>query len=605
MNKLALVILVPLVAFSQVERSTIVGTAMDSTKRVVSGATVTVRNIETDVAFHTKTDADGAYVAPDLIPGTYDVTIQMEGFKQHVTNGIKVGVGERIRADASLEVGTVTEQVNVTAQEALVQSESATLGTAIPEQTIVDLPLNGRSFIDLLPLSSGISTGTPGRLLNGRGVQTARGSTAFSNNGFRDTSNNFLIDGIDNNDMAVGTITYYPSVDAISEVKVQTSASDAEFGRNGGGAVNLMIKSGTNSLHGSVYEFVRNTAFNAKNFFVPATTPTPPMHRNQFGSSVGGPVIKNKLFFFGDYEGKRYVDGITYTNSVPTAAEKAGNFAGLNTIYDPSTYNPATQTRQPFAGNQIPATSINSISQFLEAFYPNPNLPGRVNNFVYNPSNRTRGDQFDVKGDYYLSDKDNMFLRYSYSYFQLNHPAEYPSTSIGSGGGGSSNYDGVNTDPTHQVSYTETHLFSPTLVNTIRLGFVRFVIQEIRTNYGKDLSDAAGIPGSNVSATSSGLMGVSISGYGSLGDSTFSPALLYQNNYSFQEGLARQPLRSQHKSRSPGNSPSTQFFPVGESAWSDVFCYQLHRAPAQAATTGDAFATFLLGLPSSGSVSHS
>jgi hypothetical protein len=588
----------------QVERGTIVGTAMDSTGAVVAGAAVMVRNVETNVVFQTKTDAEGAYVAPDLLPGTYEVTVQMDGFKQHVTTRVVVDVGQRVRADASLEVGAMSEQVTVTAQATLVQSESSTIGTAISEQTIVDLPLNGRNFINLLPLSSGVTAGTPGRLLNGRGVQTARGSTAFSSNGFRDTANNFLIDGIDNNDMAVGTITYYPSIDAIAEVKVQTSASDAEFGRNGGGAVNLMTKSGTNSLHGSAYEFVRNTAFNAKNFFVPATTPTPPMHRNQFGSSVGGPVVRNKLFFFGDYEGQRYVDGLTYTNTVPTAAQKAGNFAGFNAIYDPSTYNPATQTRQPFPGNQIPLSRIDAASQFLEAFYPGPNLPSRVNNFAYTPSNLTRGDQFDIKGDYYLSEKDTMFLRASYSYFRLDHPAEYPSISIGSGGGGSANYDGQNIDPTHQFSYTETHLFSPTLVNTVRLGFVRFVIQETPTNYGDDLSAMAGIPGSNVSPTSSGLMGVGISGYGSLGDSTYSPALLYQNNYSFQENITWNHSAHSIKAGLQIIRRQLNFFQSGNPRGSMSFATSYTGQPAQAAATGDAFATFLLGLPTSGSVTR-
>jgi hypothetical protein len=328
--------------------------------------------------------------------------------------------------------------------------------------------------------------------------------------------------------MAVGTITYYPSIDAIAEVKVQTSASDAEFGRNGGGAVNLITKSGTNELHGTAYEFLRNSDLNAKNFLVPATSPKPVLRRNQFGASAGGRVIKDKLFVFGDYEGRRYVDGLTYTNTVPRTAQQQGNFAGFANIFDPSTYNTATQSRQPFPNNLIPSSRINPVSQFVAAFYPAPSLPARVNNFVYSPNQITRGDQFDIKGDYYVSNKDSMFLRYSYSYFALHKPPQYPLTLVGSGGGGNSNYDGDNIDPTHQVSLTHAHLFSPTLVNSIRLGFVRFVIQQTPTNWGKNISAEAGIPGSNVSQESSGLMGVTAAGYGALGDSTFSPALLFR-----------------------------------------------------------------------------
>lgn len=604
MKKLALLcLLIPITAYCQVERGTIVGTVTDSGGGVLTGADVTVRNTDTNVLFQTKTNEAGAYVAPDLLIGNYEVVIKVEGFKQNTVSGIKVGVGQRVRADAALQIGDIKESINVAAQAELVQDEASSVGTAITRQSIVDLPLNGRSFIDLLALSSGITTGTPGRLLNGRGVQTARGSSSFSNNGMRDTSNNFLIDGIDNNDMAVGTITYYPSVDAIAEFKVQTSASDAEFGRNGGGAVNLITKSGTNELHGSAFEFLRNTDMNAKNFFVAHTSPTPTMNRNQFGFSLGGPVKKNKLFFFGDYEGRRYIDGLTYVNTVPTLAQRAGNYTGLATLYDPSTYNATAQTRQPFPGNQIPASSISPISQFLYAFYPAPTQSG-INNFVYSPNQTTRGDQFDVKGDYYLSDKDNMFLRSSYSYFNLLKPDEYPATSLGSGNGGTSNYGGSNVDPTHQVSYMYTHLFSPTLVNTVRLGYTRFVIDQTPSNFDKNLTAEAGIPGINVSSQSSGLMQSGITGYGTLGDSQFSPALLFQNSFNVQESITWNHGAHSVKAGLQIVRRQLNFFQAQVPRGLMSFDTSFTSSPAAPSTTGDGFADFLLALPTSGSLTR-
>jgi hypothetical protein len=319
-------------AFGQVERGVIAGRVTDSTGGVAVGARVTVLHTGTNISFETMTDETGSYIAPSLTLGTYDITVQMEGFRTQTHRGIVVEIGQRVRADFSLQVGQVTETVDVSAEVPLIQSETSTVGTVIAAKTIEDLPLNGRSFIGLLTLSSGITSGTPGRLLNGRGTQVARGASAFSSNGMRDTSNNFLVDGIDNNEMAVSTITYFPSIDAIQEFKVQTSASDAEFGRNGGGTVNLTIKSGTNQIHGTVFEFLRNEKMDAKNFFDPAGAPTPPLKRNQFGFSLGGPIVRDKTFFFGDYEGKRYTEAQTFVSTVPTVAQQNGDFSGIRPI---------------------------------------------------------------------------------------------------------------------------------------------------------------------------------------------------------------------------------------------------------------------------------
>jgi hypothetical protein len=458
---------------AQVERGTIVGSVSDSSGAVVVGAEVTVKNVATNVAFQTRSDETGAYLAPSLIAGAYEITVRAPGFRTEIRKDAVLEIGQRLRVDFALQVGEVNQTIEVSAEAPLIQNESSTLGTVIAQKTIVELPLNGRSFISLLSLSSGITSGTPGRLLNGRGTQVTRGASAFSANGMRDTSNNFLIDGIDNNEMSVNTITYFPSIDAIQEFKVQTSVSDAEFGRNGGGTVNLTIKSGSNQLHGTVYEFLRNEKLDAKNFFDPPDKKIPPLKRNQFGFSLGGPIRRDKTFFFGDYEGRRYVEAQTFANTVPTAAQKASDFRGLSPIYDPASYDPATRTRQQFANNIIPADRINSASRFLAALLPDPSLPGQFRNQVNTPNRTTSADQFDVKVDHHFSPNDSMFVRYSYAWFTQFQPGDLP----GIAGGDPFRFHGNNESPSHQVTLTHTHLYSPTLINTLRLGYTRLTIE--------------------------------------------------------------------------------------------------------------------------------
>jgi len=583
--------------FGQVERGTVVGRVTDATGGVAVGAEVTVLNTGTNVAFQTTTDESGGYIAPTLVAGTYDVTVRLEGFRTETHRGILVEIGQRVRADFSLQVGQVTESVDVSAEGPLIQSESSTLGTVIAEKTITDLPLNGRSFISLLTLSSGITAGTPGRLLNGRGTQVVRGASAFSANGMRDTQNNFLVDGIDNNEMAVSTITYFPSIDAIQEFKVQTSASDAEFGRNGGGTVNLTVKSGTNQLHGTVFEFFRNEKLDAKNFFDPPNAPTPPLKRNQYGFSLGGPIVRQKTFFFGDYEGKNYSEAQTFVSTVPTKAQRVGDFSAIRPIYDPTTYDATSRLRERFANDRIPANRISAPSAVLKELYPDPNQASPINNFVFTPARVTDGDQFDVKIDQYFSEADSMFVRYSYAAFKQFQPGELP----GIAGGDGFRFHGNNSSPVHQIALTHTHLFSPTLINTLRLGFTRLTIDHVALNFGKDISAQAGIPGVNYSDFSSGLLGIQPDGYRRLGDSNFTPGLLFQNNYHLQENIAWIHGTHSFKGGIDIRRRHLNFFQVGNPRGNMTFSNVFTTQPQTPAGTGDGFASFLLGIPSSAS----
>jgi len=584
------------VSLAQVERGAIVGRVTDSTGLAVPAAEVIVHNTGTNVSFQTKSDEAGGYIAPSLNPGNYEITVKMQGFRAETHRGILIEVGQRVRADFTLQPGQVSETIEVTAEAPLIQNETSALGTVIAQKTIAELPLNGRSFISLLTLSSGITPGTPGRLLGGRGTQVQRGSSAFSANGMRDTSNNFLIDGIDNNEMAVSTIMYFPSVDAIQEFKVQTSASDAEFGRNGGGTVNLSIKSGSNDLHGTVYEFLRNEKMDAKNFFDPATRKIPPLKRNQYGFSLGAPIIKNKLFIFGDYEAKRYVEAQTYVNTIATNAQRAGDFSGFNLIFDP--LNVVGGLRAAFPDNKIPANRLSGPAKFYAGLLPQPNTSTRLNNFVFNPNKTTHGEQFDVKADQYFSNSDTLALRYSYSWFNLYQPVDLP----GKAGGDGFRFSGNNYSPSHQVALTHTHLFSPTLVNTARLGFTRLTIDQVSLNYGENLTAQAGIPGVNLTDFSSGLMAVTIAGYASMGDSGFTPAKLFQNNYHLQENVAWNHSEHSVKFGVDVRRRYLNFFQVGSPRGSMPFGTEITRQLPTVANTGDAFASFMLGIPNSGSM---
>ena len=598
-NLCVLLLALTVSAIAQVERGTILGHVTDASGLSVPNAEVSVTNTGTNVVFPTKTDDTGGFLAPALNAGEYEVSVKAQGFRTEVRRGIVLDIGQRVRADFTLQPGQVTETINVTAEAPLIQNETSTLGTVITTQTIEELPLNGRSFISLLTLSSGITPGTPGRLLGGRGTQVQRGASAFSANGMRDTSNNFLIDGIDNNEMAVNTIMYFPSVDAIQEFKVQTSASDAEFGRNGGGTVNLLIKSGTNEVHGTLYEFLRNEKLDAKNLFDTSKN-TPPLKRNQYGLSIGAPIRKNKTFIFGDWEAKRYIEAQTYVNTIATDAQRAGDFTGFNPIYDPSLYDPATRTRQPFNGNKIPASRIVGPAKFYAALLPQPNTGTKFNNFVYNPNRTTHGEQFDLKADHYLSTQDTFALRYSYAWFNLYQPVDLP----GVAGGDAFRFSGNNYSPSHQVGLTHTHLFSPSLVNTLRVGFTRLTIDQVSINYGKNLTEQAGIPGVNLTDFSSGLMSVTIAGYASMGDSGFTPAKLFQNAYHLQENLAWNHAQHNIKVGLDIRRRYLNFFQVGSPRGTMAFGPEITSQPFAPAGTGDAFATFLLGLPSTGSINR-
>ena len=287
--------------------------------------------------------------------GRYEVAAELTGFKRVVQSPVPLDVDQVARVDFSLSLGDIAETVNVVSERPVVNSETSSIGQIIDEKQVRGLPLNGRNFIQLGLLVPGTTEGPPGAGT----VPSRQGGVAISANGQRTDQNNWMLDGIDNNALFFGLAVIVPSTEAIEQFRVETSNYSAEFGRAAGAVVNLQIKSGTNRFSGVAYEFLRNDAFDAKNFF---DTEKAPLRFSQFGGSLGGPIMKDKAFFFGNFEGRRVKRGQTVGGVVPTAAQRRGDFSGQATIFDPSTYDAATNRRQPFANNQIPASRINPIS---------------------------------------------------------------------------------------------------------------------------------------------------------------------------------------------------------------------------------------------------
>src|SRR5689334_14555271 len=420
---------VPLTAVAQTVSGTILGTVTDTSGSVIPNAKVTIVNEGTGLTKTVQSDSNGEFTAPQLPTGHYTVMAELTGFKTVTVSNLELGVDQRARVDLKLEVGAMTESVSVEATSPLLQTSSSELGTTVQAAQIEALPLNGRNFVNLTRTLPGVLRGIPGANIDGAGSLAWRASASFSANGQRTRDNNYMLDGVDNNETWLQTVVIFPSVDALDEFKMQTSTYSAEFGRSLGGVVNLQIKSGTNAYRGSAFEFMRNDAFDANNFFNNrAHRDKPDFSQHQFGGTLGGALVKDKTFFFGDYQAHRETQGVTALSTVPTLLMRQGNFSELTrVIYDPT-------TGQPFPGNIIPADRIDSVARnILNQLYPEPNTTGTrqsngqtINNYLLNPIKHRNDNQGDVKVDQNLSTANRFFVRYSYQKVHRLQPASLP-----------------------------------------------------------------------------------------------------------------------------------------------------------------------------------
>lgn len=462
-------------AFAQVETARIEGTVTDTSSAVIPGATITITHVSTNSGFTTKSDAAGHYLSVPLRIGEYRVEATAQGFKHTVRSGIILQIQETAVINLQLEVGAVTESVDVTADAPLLATAEASQGQVIDNRKIVDMPLNGRDYIELALLSAGTVQPTNGSRYGG-----------FSAAGQRTTQNNYLLDGIDNNNVQLAANSrraeaVKPSVDAIQEFKISTNAYSAEYGRATGGVVNATIKSGSNEIHGSVFEFVRNDKLDAKNFFDAPDEPRVPFKRNQFGFSAGAPIVRNKTFIFGDYEWTRIRESRTVNATIPTMQMRGGDFGNTGaTIYDPNTYSAASKTRQPFPNNTIPADRFDRVAKQALAWYPAPQNEKLTQNFLYNPRQNEDVGKWDIRADQILGAKDTVYFRFSYQ-----HNFAPPAPSLPAPAFGASGENGVDTiNDGRNMALVWSHIFSPSIVTTTRLGWNRLYGQLLPTvNY--------------------------------------------------------------------------------------------------------------------------
>ena len=488
---LLLATLFAVTGFAQSGRGTILGTASDPTGAVVPQVTVTVTNTETNVRSVVSTDELGNYRAPYLIPGPYSVSFEKEGFKTYLRDGIVLVLDATLRVDAQLAVGAVGQSVEVTAGASLLETETSTGGTVVPNVVVVNVPVWQRWVNTFAYLSPSVRPATWQGSLGGLSV-----------NGQRDKMTSFNFDGTSAQSPHNNTETIAPSIDAVAEFKITTEIPPAEAAHSAGGAINVFIKNGTNEFHGSIFEFNRTKALRALNFYDRGQPPN--WNFNQFGGTAGGPIYfpkiyngKNRSFFFAGYQGTRHPYANPQVLSLPDPKWTSGDFSGYRQIYDPqsTTYDAATNrwSRVPFAGNQIPANRQDPVARKIAPYYPGPNRPptmnpwGPASNFLWNPVNSYDLDAVDWRLDHSFSDSSKLFLRESWNYQRgrtwllFNEPAAD---------------DRQRFAPTHRASWTLGHnqTLSSSKFNEVRLGYMRRRWQSQHPSQGKNWAGQIGIP---------------------------------------------------------------------------------------------------------------
>jgi len=478
-------------AIAQTDTGAISGVVTDASGATVPGALIIITQQETNVPVSLTTNETGFYSEPALHVGTYQVEVSKAGFQTQKQTNITLHVQDRVEINFKLSPGSASTTVTVSTELPSLETETSSLGHVVESKTIDDLPLNGRSFIQLATLTTGTLPST-----------RSADKDSFISNGARSVQNSYLLDGIDNKNKIPGfdgtnAQIVEPVLDAIQEFKVQTSSFSAEFGQAAGGVVNVTMKSGTNSYHGNVFEFLRNSATDAIPFFQPAGDKAPIYQQNQFGATFGGRVIKNKTFFFGSWQGSREQSQAPQIGSVPSANEQQGIFPSK--ITDPS-------SGAPFANNTIPKSRFDSVAAGLAPLYPLPNLPGIVNNYFSNPTERVNNDQYNLKLDHHFTDSDYMFVRWSQGWEQVQMPPALPPPA---------NSQGFNNLYQRQIVGSETHTFAANKVNEFRVGFV--YTHELQNITGPRLFDQYGIKGALDSPTILGLPDFPITGLSNLG----------------------------------------------------------------------------------------
>lgn len=617
-------------ACAQVDTGTLVGTVRDTSEAVLAGAAVTATNTDTGVANSAITNAEGEYVLTPLRIGTYSLTVEAKGFQKEIRNGIVLNVQQNIRLDFTLKVGSVSQTTVVTGAAPLVETENASLGDVITSTQVEELPLNGRRYTDLATLTSGVAKITEGPV-NGASTPTnGNAGGDFAVNGTRGDQNNFVLDGVDNNSNDNGDLAFTTSVDAIAEFKVQTSNYSAEFGRSGGAVINATTKSGSNDIHGSAWEFLRNDIFDARGYFESPDQPKAPYRQNQFGGTVGGPIKKEKLFYFLDYEGTRIGLAQTTFATVPTVAEQTGDFSDIlgpqsgtdplgrpvytNEIYNPSTtrsvngqtvrdgygFDPGTGQPIPGQANVI-SQGMNSIGLNYAALFPAPNLPGSfANNYQINAPGNEQQDQMDARVDENLTSKIELFERYS-----LEEDSRFQApvfSGIADGGGYNTGNRPLDVNAA-VLGYT--HIITTNLINALRLGYNRIHYISNSPTYGQNYPPAnLQVPGVPNNPLINGLTWFAPDGYNGLGEPLFTPTDVTSQDIQINDTVNW--VHGKHVIKAGPQVHWDQFnlLQIGQPRGNMEFSGQFTAAdPDNQQGSGNSIADMLLGLPVSSRIS--
>ncbi|MBI2685512.1 MAG: TonB-dependent receptor [Acidobacteria bacterium] len=582
----AIVLAASVSAIAQQGRGSYFGTVTDTSGAAVPAAKVTLTNVATNTAVTTETNNDGLYTATALQIGEYSIQVEKSGFKRSVRTGLTLQVDQRAQVDFRLDIGAVAETIEVKGEAALVDTGSATVGKVVENRRVVELPLNGRNALALTLLTPSVKSNA-GPLNSGfsdRGIQLS----SISINGGPNAMNAQSLDGGNNIQSYIGEVAINPAVDAVEEFKVQTGVMSAEYGFTGGGVINMVTKAGSNLLHGSLYEFFRNDKLDARYTFA---TSKPPFRYNQYGVAVGGPVIKDKTFFFGNWEQYDYRRSTSPISSMPTVRQRGGDFGdllgangALIPIYDPATTSGLT--RSLFPNNRVPVSRMDPVSLKINDFYPLPNRTPtnaftNANNFINVASEVKSMRQYTGRVDHRFSDKNSLFARYSYFLHKTDNGGSiYPDPIV------SKRDDALENK---NFALTDTHSFSPAMLNELRVGATRgyfpFIVRSFGGGWPQKLGLPASVPADTFPVISNGLTGFNTGTAGlraSINLQFFDMLTKISGNHTMKYGFDFRTLQGNNLQRS---APSGSF----------NFTSGLTGNPAAQAGTGSAYATFLLG----------
>lgn len=564
----------------------IAGTITSQDRVPIAGAMVTLTHIQSGQQRELITNAEGRFIAGSLPLGTFSIRASLANFKTQVRSGLELHVAERLNVDLTLELGDFREEITITEAASLLRTGSAEIGEVISNQRVVNLPLNGRRFPDLMLLSDNIVAEPRGT----RGAALGQTGPTVAIAGQRGGHNMYFLDGASVTDQYFNNLTVSPSIDSIQEFNIQKSIYAAEYGGKASATISAATKSGSNEFHGTAYEFFRNSALDARNYF--NGPQVPPLRQNQFGATLGGRITKDRTFFFLSGEALRERRALTRTFSLPPAAVRAGDFSGLPVIYDPRATN--ASRRSPFPGNQIPVQRLDSIAgAFLEKI-PFPNLPGNAQNFVTTPRSTNDNTQFTARIDHKLTEKDQIYGRATYSDYTTFRP--FGSTDLNE-----TLVPGFGTRITtftRSAAVNHTHVFNPSVVHDLRFGFLNVSGGQGLENQGNDFSRRAGLAGVTTDPTKMGHPAMSFAdAYSSMGDPS---SVVSRNNTSYDFFSNTSWNRGAHSMKFGAYLFRLQFNPQDAPNARGSFAFTPRfTSSAPGLGDGNAFADFLLGTPSS------